>query len=230
MCGNGADSRKQDAIVMRGSFFSPAGIARRAVLACLALLVPALAALPAAAASPAESFVADNIQRGLQILGTPGPQRASQFESFLEGLTDINRIGRFTLGVARKSASPQDVAAFDAAFKTYAIAVYQSRLSAYTGQTLKVTGSTQNGPGDYTVMTVMVDPNGDKSQQPLAVGFRVVTEGSRFVVIDVSVAGVWLSIEERDQFSAFLSQHNASIPALVQHLNQLTTQLRAKSP
>jgi phospholipid transport system substrate-binding protein len=196
------------------------------VLAGLVLLVPALSVMPAAAQNPAETFVADNIQRGLQILNTTGPQKASQFETFLEGLTDIHRIGQFTLGVARKSASPQDVGAFDAAFKNYAVAVYQSRLSAYSGQTLKVTGSTANGPGDYTVMTTMVDPNAAQGQQPLAVGFRVVTEGSRFVVIDVSVAGVWLSIEERDQFAAFLSQHNGSIPALVQHLNQLTAQLR----
>jgi len=45
----------------------------------------------------------------------------------------------------------------------------------------------------------------------------------------VSVAGVWLSIEERDQFSAFLSQHNASIPALIQHLNQQTAQLKSRN-
>ena len=211
---------------MRVSFLSAVGVARRTALAGLVLLASALAAAPATAASPAEAFVADNIQRGLQILNNPGPQRASQFQTFLEGLTDINRIGRFTLGAARRAASPEDVAAFDAAFKTYAVAVYQSRLSAYTGQTLKVTGSTQNQPGDYTVMTTMIDPNAEKSQQPLAVGFRVVMEQGRFVVIDVSVAGVWLSIEERDQFSAFLSQHNGSIPALVTHLNQLTAQLR----
>ncbi len=51
----------------------------------------------------------------------------------------------------------------------------------------------------------------------------------RLAVVDVSIAGVWLSLEERDQFSAFLSQHSGSIPALVQHLNQLTAQLKAKS-
>jgi len=202
-------------------------MARRAALAGLLLLLPAVAAAPAAAASPAEAFVSDNIQKGLQILNNRGPQRAAQFESFLEGLTDINRIGRFTLGNARRTASPADVAAFDAAFKDYAVAVYQSRLSAYSGQTLKVTGSVQNQPGDFTVSTVIVDPSADKSQQPLTVGFRVVTEQGRFVVVDVSVAGVWLSIEERDQFSAFLSQHNASIPALIAHLNQQTAQLKA---
>jgi phospholipid transport system substrate-binding protein len=198
---------------------------RSLALAGLVLAAPAMATM-AQAASPAEAFVSDNIQKGLQILANRGPQRASQFQAFLENLTDLSRIGRFTLGNARRTASPADIAAFDASFKTYAVAVYQSRLSAYSGQTLKVTGSTQNGTGDTTVNTVMVDPSADKSQQPLVVGFRVVSEGARMVVIDVSVAGVWLSIEERDQFSAFLSQHNGSIPALVTHLDQLAAQLK----
>lgn len=198
---------------------------RSLMLVGLVLAAPAISTA-AQAATPAEAFVSDNIQKGLQILSNRGPQRASQFEAFLENLTDISRIGRFTLGNARRAASPADIAAFDAAFKTYAVAVYQSRLSAYSGQTLKVTGSTQNAPGDSTVTSVMVDPNADKSQQPLTVGFRVVTEDGRMVVVDVSVAGVWLSIEERDQFSAFLSQHNGSIPALVTHLNTLTGQLK----
>jgi phospholipid transport system substrate-binding protein len=210
------------------TLFSAFKTSLRPVLIGLAFLAPVMAASgPARAASPAESFVSDNVQKGLAILADKTPQRAAKFESFLEGLTDISRIGRFTLGNARRTASPADIAAFDAAFKNYAVAVYQSRLSAYTGQTLKVTGSTQNAPGDFTVKTVMVDPHADSGQQPLEVGFRVVTEGARMTVIDVSVAGVWLSIEERDQFSAFLGQHNGSIPALVTHLNQLSAQLKS---
>jgi phospholipid transport system substrate-binding protein len=142
-------------------------------------------------------------------------------------LTDISRIGRFTLGNARRTASPADIASFEAAFKNYAVAVYQSRLSAYSGQTLKVTGSMEPSPGDVIVKSQMIDPHGDNGQQPLEVDFRVATEGSKMVVIDVAVAGVWISIEERDQFSAFLSQHNGSVPALVTHLEQLTAQLKS---
>lgn len=185
---------------------------------------------PASAATPAESFVSANIDKGLQILNNRSAstaQRASQFQAFLENLTDIPRIAKFTLGAARRGASDADVAAFDAAFRSYAQAVYQSRLAQYTGQTLKVTGSVERNPGDFIVKTVLVDP-AQSNQQPLVVEFRVLSDKGRMTVVDVSIAGVWLAIEERDQFAAFLSQHNGSIPALVQHLNQLTTQLRAK--
>src|ERR1700741_2775425 len=116
---------------------------RRAALGAL-LLAPAAA--PATAASPAESFVSVNINKGLQILNNRGlgaAQRNAQFQTFLEGLTDINRVSKFTLGAARRTASPSDIAAFDGAFRQYAVAVYQSRLSQSTGQTLRVTGSSE---------------------------------------------------------------------------------------
>lgn len=190
-----------------------------------------LTAAPAArAATPAESFISQNIDRGLMILNNRAlspAQRMTQFQGFLESLTDLGRIAKFTLGAARRGASDGDVASFDAAFRTYAYAVYQSRLAQYTGQSLKVTGSTERAPGDTIVKTTLVDPE-QTNQQPLEVDFRVLNDKGRMFVVDVAIAGVWLAIEERDQFSAFLSQHNGSIPALVSHLNQLTAQMRAK--
>jgi phospholipid transport system substrate-binding protein len=204
--------------------------ARRVVLLGLLSLLPAFAAVQTAhAATPAEAFVSENVDKGLAILNNhalSSSARAAQFQTFLEGLTDIDRIGKFTLGAARRTASPQDIAAFDAAFRTYGIQVYQSRLSQYSGQILKVTGSSERQPGDFVVSSVLVDPAAKDNRQPLKIDFRVLNDKGRMVVIDVAVEGIWLAITERDQFSAFLGQHNGSIPALVAHLNQLSGQIR----
>ena len=207
--------------------FAPA---RRVVLLGLLSLLPAFAIVHSAqAATPAEAFVSQNVDRGFAILNNrslSAGARASQFQSFLEGLTDIDRIARFTLGAARRSASPQDIAAFDSAFRAYAIQVYQSRLGQYSGQTLKITGSNERQPGDYVVSTTLLDPTAKGGRQPLRVDFRVLSDKGRMVVIDVAVEGIWIAITERDQFSAFLGQHNGSVPALAAHLNQLTAQLK----
>jgi hypothetical protein len=40
------------------------------------------------------------------------------------------------------------------------------------------------------------------------------------------VAGIWLALEERDQFTAFLGQNNGNIPMLVSHLSELAKQFR----
>ena len=134
----------------------------------------------------------------------------------------------FTLGSARRTAAPADVDAFVNAFREYAVAVYESRLTQYAGQFLRVTGSSDVGPGDTVVNTVLVDPNGKSSgQEPIEVDFRVVQDNGKFVVIDASIVGVWLGQEEREQFTSFLQQNNNNLPALTQHLLQLAAQLRA---
>lgn len=210
--------------------FSLSRMIAGAAIALLALAAP-VAASAAQTPAAAEAFVQANVDRGLSILSNhrlPDDARREQFRDFLVGLTDIKRIAMFTLGNARRTASPGDVASFVDAFRDYAVAVYESRLNQYAGQSLKVTGSTERAPGDYIVRTVLVDPLGQaKNQEPIEVDFRVLDDNGHFVVIDASVVGVWLAIEERDQFSAFLAQNNDNVPALVDHLRALTTQLRA---
>ena len=205
-------------------------ISRRTALAMTVTLAAGLAmASPAVAANPAEEFVQDNIHKGLDILNNkalPADQRRSQFESFLLGLTDMKRIADFTLGQYRRSASPADVAAFEAAFQNYAVAVYQSYFSKYAGQTLKVTGSQARTPDDIIVATQLIDPNDNSGQQPLEVDFRVRTDTGRPVVVDFSVAGIWLALEERDQFTAFLGQNNGNVRTLIVHLSDLAKQFR----
>ena len=62
---------------------------------------------------------------------------------------------------------------------------------------------------------------------PLEVDFRVRTDGGRPVVVDFSVAGIWLALEERDQFTAFLGQNNGNIHTLDWHLSDLAKQFRS---
>jgi phospholipid transport system substrate-binding protein len=208
--------------------------ARALVAACVLTAASLMASAPAGAATPAESYVQENVQRGLQILNNhslPDAQRKSEFRDFLTGLTDIKRIALFTLGASRRSASPADVDAFVNAFRDYAIAVYESRLTQYSGQTLKVVGSTQIPSGDSIVSTVLVDPSArGQGQQPIQIDFRVTQDNGKLVVIDVSIAGVWLAIEERDQFSAFLEQNNDNVGALATHLNELTRGFHTGGP
>jgi phospholipid transport system substrate-binding protein len=183
-------------------------------------------AAPAFAAGPAEDFVSSKIQSGLTILNDShlsAEQRQSQFEQLLLGATDMKRVATFTLGKYADSASPADKDAFAAAFQNYAVAVYQSYLGKYAGQTLKVTGSTGHGADDAVVATVLNDPGGSGGME---VDFRVRSNTGAPVIVDFSVAGVWLAPEERDQFVAFLDHNNGNIPALIAHLDDLRAKLR----
>ncbi|HEY5347564.1 MAG TPA: ABC transporter substrate-binding protein [Rhizomicrobium sp.] len=203
---------------MRHGFLAP-------LIVCLTLGVSMLSGGAAQAANPAETFVADNVQKGLTILNDKHlstSQRRSEFETFLVSLTDLHRIAAFTLGQYKRTASPADLEAFDAAFRNYAVAFYQSYFAKYTGQTLKVTGSQARASDDFVVQTVMIDPNDHSGQPPLEVDFHVRTNTGKPVVVDVAVLGIWVSLTEQNQFTAFLGQNNGSIPLLISHLNELT--------
>jgi phospholipid transport system substrate-binding protein len=199
---------------------------RRTLLAMFA--APLVLAGPAAAAAPtvAESFVDENIHKGLEILRDKrlsSVQRRDQFEGLLLTLVDVRRIALFTLGQYRRSAPPDDVEAFINAFKNYAAAAYQSYFAKYTDQTLKVIGSTQRSPTDFIVQTNLVEPG--SSQQPAEVDFRVRTDTGKPVLVDVAYQGIWLSLEQRDQFVAFLGQNNGNVRTLIAHLSDLAANL-----
>ena len=199
-------------------------ILRRAFLVMAVAAATSLSVSAPAQANPAEDYVQGNINKGLAILNNKQlstEQRRVQFEGFLLGLTDMKRIADFTLGQYRRTASPVDLAAFDAAFQNYAIAVYQSYFARYAGQTLKVTNSQSRAPDDFIVATQLTDPNDHSGQPPLEVDFRVRTDTGKPVVTDFAVSGIWLALEERDQFSSFLGQNGGSIPTLITHLKDL---------
>jgi phospholipid transport system substrate-binding protein len=193
------------------------------------LLMPLVASFPAYADPRAEVFVSDNIQKGLTILNDPQlspTQRSAQFEELLLKITDMKRVALFTLGQYRQTASQADQDAFAIAFQDYSIAVYRSYLGRYAGQTLKVTGSTQHSPDDYIVATQMIDPNDHSGRQPLEVDFRVRTDTGRPEVTDLEIAGIWLALEERDQFGAFLAQHHGDVADLTGHLHDVANSYR----
>jgi phospholipid transport system substrate-binding protein len=201
---------------------------RRTVLA-MALALPLIGASMAHAATPAEGFISDNIQRGLGILNDPqlsAAQRSQAFEQLLVGLTDMKRIAVFTLGQYARTAPPADQDAFAAAFQNYSVAVYRSYLGIYAGQTLKVTGSNARTSDDFIVNTVMIDPKDHSGQPPLQVNFRVRTDGGKPELTDFSVAGIWLALSQRDQFGAFLAQNKGDVKALTAHLQQVAATYR----
>jgi phospholipid transport system substrate-binding protein len=159
--------------VSRASWYA---VLLAAVVAAVAML-GASGVRAAPAADPAEAFVQENVEKGYGILNSTSlsdEQRRSQFRDFMLSLTDSRRIGMFTLGPYANGASKEDVESFITAFSEYAVAVYESRLSKYKGQTLKVTGSVQRAADDVVVNTDVVNPHPmrSRSRRPSACARR----------------------------------------------------------
>jgi len=202
-------------------------IGRRAFLAALVGAVSLVSVAPANASADAEQFAQRLIDQGVSILReTSNPARRAKFRAYILQYADARKTALFTLGNYRRGANDTEIEAFVRAFTDYATAVYESRLDQYKGQTLKVVGSIDNKPGDVTVNMIVVDSS---AAEPLRVAFRLLGGNGSYRFVDIQVAGIWLSIDQRDQFSAFLSQNNGSVPRLTAHLGTQAQQIMAAS-
>jgi phospholipid transport system substrate-binding protein len=173
---------------------------------------------PAAwAANAAEDFVRGNIQAGFNILNDRAAsplELRERFAAFLLGLTDVKRVALFVLGRYAATASQSELDDYVPAYQDYATAMYQSYFALYSGQSLRVTASRERAPGDFVVAADM----GAAGAAPLQIDFRVRTDGDKPLLVDVGVAGVWLTLAQRDEFQSFVAQNNGDIKALTAHL------------
>lgn len=193
-----------------------------AVWACAAVL----AVQPAAAGADAEKFMQGLIDQGFAILQDKSggeAARKARFHDFVVENIDTEKTGLFALGQYRRDANPTDLGPYAIAFRDYVTAVYEARLSERREQSLKVTGSLDNKPGDVTVNAQANDPN---ATDPVKIAFRLNGTNGSYKVVDVQAAGVWLSIEQRDAFATFLGKNKGDIKALTADLTARAQKVR----
>jgi phospholipid transport system substrate-binding protein len=176
-------------------------------------------------ASPAtEAFIQQSFDKGYTILNNQSlseAERREQFRALLVGLAASRRIALFTLGSYATSTAPPTVDAFVGAFTNYSIAVYEKGLNRYEGQVLKVTGSMDRGTDDSVVQAELVSPNPSNGQS-VRLAFRVrQNETGAPTITDLMIGGVSLATTERDEFTAFLKQHDGSVPELIKRLDSM---------
>jgi len=212
---------------------------RAACLIALALAWMMVAALgvslvsePARASAESETFIQSTVDDGYVILNSttlPDEERSMQFQEFMLALTDMRRIARFTLGPYVNRASDAELDDFVEAFTTYAVTVYEDRLSRYAGQTMMVSGSNDRAVDDSVVTAIVHTPDNaiDPNRQSINVAFRVREDADgNPIVIDMQVEGVWLAVSQRADFTSYLQQNNGSVPALSASLRRQAEQIQ----
>lgn len=197
-----------------------------AAMVAAIVLSATLTAAPASADDAARAYTQTMIDNGFAILRDPRIDKAARvnrFTAYIVEHMDARKTALFTLGNFRRGAPDGVVEPFVAAFTAYSTAIYGAHLVDYAGATVRVTGDVPNKPGDVTVATVA---EGGPLREPLRIAFRLVAEGGAYKIVDVQVAGIWLSVEQRDQFASVLSQNRGDIASLTASLKDRTSRLR----
>ena len=205
---------------------------------CFAAAIAAITSMlfcvhPAGAAdtNAAQAFVQQNVDRANAILDNPSisaEQRRMEFGRLMLSMTDTRRIGLFALGRYANSATPEQLGAFQNAFAEYATVGFESRLDKFKGGRITVTGVMMRAPDDFVVNAEMIRSYESQNRESLKLAFRVRAQANGpFTLTDMQFEGIWLALSERDDFTAFLQQHNGDISALTDSLRSKTQETLA---
>ena len=197
-----------------------AGLGLALTLGC-ALAAPATGFAQGGARDPsAEQYVAVQAQRVLTLLSDKSmseSERIKTFRGVVDQIADVPRITRFVLGKYARTATPAQRQQFDPLFRTYAQDVYESRLSEYHGETIRVDGSIVRNPGDVIVNSTVM---GGKVGKPSHVGWRVMNSGSGWKIVDVEVSGVWVAITQQQDFVSTIDNAHGDVGVLIAQLQK----------
>ena len=170
---------------------------------------------------PAEILVQQNVDQGIAILRDSAlapQQRADKVRALLKEMVDTKRVALFTLGTYARSASPAELQTFQTAFSGYTTELLLRNVADNPDERISVTGSTARSQDDVIVSAKLfgsMRTNG----APVNLAFRVrKNETGAETVVDVQVEGVWLALSQRDDFSAWLQQHQGDVTGLAHEL------------
>ncbi|WP_170294898.1 MlaC/ttg2D family ABC transporter substrate-binding protein [Roseospira navarrensis] len=174
-----------------------------------------------------DAFIKAVAERAIEEILEPDTsteERISKFETLLSDAFDLEAVGRFVVGRAWRSASPEEQERFLDLFRSFNVFNWGSRFDEYGGQALEVTNVLPDGDKGYFIETRIGNPDGN----PFIVTWRTRTRDDGLRIVDISVEGIWMSQTWRSEYSSVLKEQGG-LGGLNDVLEERVEDLRAKS-
>lgn len=191
----------------------------------------AFAATPAFADTSTEEYVRTNANDVLSSLNAPdldSVERRVAFRSYMDEFANLDAVAKFTIGKYSKRFTPEEMDAYIASFREYALAIYELYFNEYKGRDVTVTGSIDRNSRDSIVDTKILRADGKEME----VRWRVLNRGGKYQVVDIALNAdgnlIWLAIEQQAQFIALLDKTNGSAEALIKKVDEMTVTVNSK--
>lgn len=164
--------------------------------------------------------LADQTLKTISNDGLNKRQKQAKLDKLFSDNVDFPWVGRFVMGRYWREATDAQKKRYLKEYQKFLILHYTSRFTEYTSGDFKVTGSEDDGDGEFTV-SMQIKP-GDQSDngQPILVDYRVRHEGGGFKIFDVIVEGVSMITTQRSEFASVIDKGG---------IDYLIGQLAAKS-
>lgn len=173
----------------------------------------AFAQAPAAvAASPADvagarAFIDKLSQETFAVLRDKSkskPAMKTTFRAMLKDNVALDDVGARLIRRHRAQATPEQLAAYQAALPEFIVNAYSDRLAEYSNATIKVVRAAPRGArGDVDVFTRIAPASG----QPFDATWSVRKSGERFLLTNLTVSGINVALTQEADFSSYIQRN-----------------------
>ena len=147
--------------------------------------------------------------------GGSDAQKAAALIPVVDRSVDSDTIARFCLGVAARTATPQQLADFKQVFHQVLINNITMRIGKFRGVSFTMTQTQVRGDESF-VGTVIKRPNENPNNVQWVVGHST----GEPKIVDVVAEGVSLRTTQQSDYRSYLQQHNNDVSALVAALRR----------
>ena len=153
----------------------------------------------------AQAFIqvlADNTLEVLDSVFLNQEERDAEFHRLLEEGFNIGYLSKLVLGHHRRTASAEQMEAFQDVFPEYIIGIYADRLAKYGDERFTIIGNKPVGKKDIYITSSVTRAG----RRPFEADWRVRMFDDELRIIDIKFAGISMLQTQRDEFSSRINR------------------------
>ena len=165
-------------------------------------------------------FVQSTVNRASKILSDEisKDQKIEELKKIAKDTVDINGIGYYTLGPARKSLNDTQKKQYSILFEKYFLKSFSSRLAEYTNPEIDVLGKDKLSE-KYTIVNSLLKATDQRPE--IKIDWRIYTKNpDRPLIRDLIVEGLSLARTQKEEFNSIIQNNDGDINALFKTLEE----------
>ena len=192
------------------------------IIGTIILLIISLTHINSAFSISPDVFIQSTVNRASQILSKDisKDEKMNQLKIIAKETVDINGIGFYSLGAARKGLDQNQKKTYTNHFEKYFLKSFSSRLAEYTNPEIEVK-SKQILNNNYTIVNSILIATNDRPE--VRIDWRVYTKNPNNPLIrDLIIEGLSLARTQKEEFSSILNSNDGDINALFKVLEDFS--------
>jgi len=167
-------------------------------------------------------FVQSTVNRASSILSKniSKEDKINELKVIAKETVDINGVGFYSLGSARKTLDENQKIKYSELFESYFLKSFSSRLAEYTNPEIEVQGKEVLNE-NYTIVNSLLIGTSDRPE--VKIDWRIYTKNPDNPLIrDLIIEGLSLARTQKEEFGSILNSNNGDINALFKTLDEFS--------